>query len=347
MNSSVGVKYITVKDNIISGFSVGISINGDDTAASYVKDCYVTNNTILNAKGADAGHGYGIHLANARNCLILGNTIENSDRHSIYHAYGDGNLIIGNTIKNHRINHATPSELAPRSAIEVLRKSTNLTIMGNIISNCYNVGILVYAFPPSHETTDPNKYFRYGCIENITIRGNIFTISSISGDLGGLTSIMIGYIYDASVQYSEFANYYVNDVEIKENIFKKLGTEALGCIRIDQCLAPSIFDNTFKFYTPSSGHTKTLIEIRERFKNDEEMDLKLYDNTFNAILPTNNYMLYCIGNLASVNNSSFDISVSDNTLSNQYNGANPNYKLYQPIGITSSAGSNLHLQAET
>ena len=210
----------------------------------------VVDNTILNARGTEGGQGYGIHLANARNCLIMGNTIENSDRHSIYHAYGDHNSIIGNTIRNHRINHATPSELAPRSAIEVLRKSTNLSIIGNVISNCYNVGILVYAFPPSHETTDPTKYFKYGCIENITIQGNYFTISGISGDLGGLMPIMIGYIYDSSVQYSEFVNYHVNDVKIKNNIFQKTNTEALGCIRIDQCLAPSIFNNTFKFYTP-------------------------------------------------------------------------------------------------
>lgn len=343
MNSSPNISNITVQGNHITGFAVGISINGDLQNCE-VYSCTVKNNEIYNAKGINSGQGYGIHLANARNCEVSNNLIVNSGRHSIYHAYGCGNQILNNSILNHKM---TELETVPRSAIEVLRKSTNLTIRGNYIYNSYNVGILLFAFPHSYDdSSDTDFNGKYGCIDCITIDNNTFVTSGISGNLGGLPSIMLGYLYNGdNTPHTSFNTYYVNRVTISNNHFVKVNTEAFGCIRIDQCRIPTISGNTFTFVTPSTGHETDLIEIRSAFKNDESMEAEIKNNAFNAQNPITNYSIFCVGNLLNINNSLFNVTVENNTLSNTYSPT-PGFYIYQPVGITSIAGSNLTLQSE-
>jgi hypothetical protein len=71
------------------------------------------------------------------------------------------------------------------------------------------------------------------------------------------------------------------------------------------------------------------------------------DNIFTPLNDIYDYNIYCISFLNGVNNSLFDITVMGNTINNQNSGGHQNYKVYQPIGITSIAGPNLHLQAGT
>ena len=347
VTTTANVTGIHICNNHIKGFRVGMSLN-TDSASYHLSDSTVTDNVIENPKGTRSGQGYGIHLANARNCIVSGNTIINADRHSIYHAYGDGNQILDNYIIDHRKDHTGTSELVPRAAIAVFRKSTNLTIMGNRIVNSYNVGIHVHAFPSSYEGGTTPSLYKYGCAENIVIENNSFITTNISGNLGGLPSVMIGYIYNAQeIQYSDYADSHIENVEVINNFFLKASTEALQCIRIDQCISPFIYKNLFRFVGPSTSHEAMLIRIHAQFKNVENMVAAICNNTFSAINTISNYTIYAIGNLLDVKNSLFDITVSDNVLLNHYVGNSLNYRIYKPVGIASQTSNNLHLQSES
>lgn len=347
ITTTANVTGIHICNNHIKGFRVGITLN-TDSALYHLSDSTVTDNVIENPKGTESGQGYGIHLANARNCIVSGNTIINADRHSIYHAYGDGNHILNNVIINHRKNHTNTSDLVPRAAIAVFRKSTNLIIIGNRIVNCYNVGIHVHAFPSSYEGGTEDMLYKYGCAENIVIENNSFITTNISGNLGGLPSVMIGYIYNPQqILYSDYANSHIKNVEIINNFFLKAATEALLCIRIDQCLSPFISKNLFRFVGPSTGHEAILFMFHAQFKNVEDMVASICDNTFSSINTISNYTIYAIGNLLDVKNSHFDITVSNNVLLNHHVGSSLNYRLYKPVGIASQSSNNLHLQSES
>lgn len=334
---------INISNNHITGFKVGISLN-NDTENHTVSDCVVSGNYIENCSGASPGHGYGIHLAHAVDCIISNNTIINSDRHSIYHAYGSGNKILNNTILNHRMTVA--SDLSLRSAIEISRRSVGLTVKGNTITNCYNAGILVYAFPHSFESDAVDFTEKYGCCENITIDGNTFVMTGVSIDTG-LPSIMLGYLYNGdNTSYTDFVNYYVKDVKVINNTFIKASTENLKCIRVDQCRQLTVQSNSFQFNAPATGHEKNLIEISPAFKNVETMTAVVKNNNFSALSNITNYGVYCLGELLSIRNTLFDVTFQGNTFTNQKNGSVWNFRTYKPVGITTQVSSNLHLQSE-
>lgn len=335
---------IDINHNIINGFKVGISLNCENSDY-WVSNCSVTYNQILNAAGSTAGHGYGIHLANVKDSIISNNIITNSGRHSIYHAYGSNNQILDNVITNHAMSDNTGYTNA---AIEVVRHSTDVLIQGNTITNCYKVGILVYAYPHSHEQDAVNVEGKYGCCENITIQYNYFNITNSSIN-HTFPSILLGYLYNgSSTPYADFVNYHVNCVKVLYNSFTRLSTENLNCIRVDQCRHPKIEGNSFSFKPKTTGNTRTIIEIRNTFKNVQALSMTalISSNLFSEQGVTSNYTIYCVGELNSLNNTCYDITVSGNSFMNQYNGSNLNYRTYNPVGITSYAASNLHLQAE-
>ena len=342
-STAVNVTNIIIYNNTLFGFNVSISLNCEN-ALHTVSNCTVSDNYIANNPGISSGQGYGIHLAHANNCTISGNTVVACGRHSIYHGYGDGNSILNNTIVNHRIYQS--SDLRLSAAIDVSRKSTNLVIRGNSFTNCYNVCILIYAFPHSFEPDAVYFSDKYGCCENITIENNSFHTSETSID-HGFASIMLGYLYNGdNTPYSDFINYHVKDVTIKNNTFYMTSTENLKCIRIDQCKTPVVKYNSFMSNALSSGHEKNLIEIRNVFKNVENMTALIQNNNFTAMNNITNYIVNTIGELNSLRNTLFDITVSNNTFVNQHNGSVLNYRTYQPLGITTMTSSNLHLQAE-
>jgi parallel beta-helix repeat protein len=349
MLSSVGVENITISGNHINGFKIGMSINGDSTANSFVSSCTVKNNTIMNAIGTTPNHGYGIHLANARFCTVSGNWISNCDRHSIYHAYGDHNTISGNHIVNHRSNFPTGECGVSFSAIDVARRSTNLTISGNSIVNCYSIGIILASHSPSRETPAPAVVFneKYGVMDEIKILNNTFVSTNNTDSTNGLPSIMVGTELSTPILPGELNTYYIQKVEILNNTFARSNTEQMRCIRVVHCKDTKISGNTFQFNAPTTGHTRELVEFYAQFANQTTMTSKVLSNTFVASNNISNYSVFCISFQNGVNNSQFSIEVSGNTLTNQYSGSNQNYKLYKPIGITAIAGPNLTLQAET
>lgn len=348
MNSSLGVKNITVMNNVISGFSVGISINGGAAAAYVVTDCQVIGNSISNCIGTTSGHGYGIHLANAKDCVVSGNYINNCDRHSIYHAFGDSNTISNNSIYNHRSNFPIGECGVSYSAIDVARHTTNLTISGNVISNCYSIGIILSSHSPSREAGTPVVYpEKYGVMDNIEVKNNIISTTNNTDATNGLPSIMVGTELQTPILPEDLDTYYVNSVKIKNNTFTKTGTEVMKCIRVVQCKSTEISGNTFQFNALTTGHSRELIEYYSQFASLTQMTSLVSNNVFNALNNIYSYTVYCVSFLSGVDNSLFDITVSGNTLTNQYYGTHQNYKIYKPVGIAASAGSNLHLQAET
>lgn len=348
MNSSANVTNIIVRDNTITGFSLGMSINGGAAAEYVVRDCLVTNNSIYNAIGTTSGHGYGIHLANAKDCTVSGNYISNCDRHAIYHAFGDGNTISGNTIFNHRSNYPIGECGVSYSAIDVARRSTNLTITGNSIINCYSIGILLSSHSPNREDGSPVVFpEKYGLMENIVISNNTIVSSGNTDATNGLPSVMIGTELPPPIIPEDINTYYVKNVEIKNNHFIRSNTEMQKCIRVVQCKSVDVTGNSFQFNALTTGHSRALIEFYSQFASLMPMTSFVSDNIFTPLNDIYDYNIYCISFLNEVNNSLFDITVMGNTINNQYSGGHQNYKVYQPIGITSIAGPNLHLQAGT
>lgn len=349
MPSSVGVSNIKVLGNHIDSFKIGVSINGEASVSCHVDNCVVSNNTILNARGTTPNHGYGIHLANAHNCTISGNWISNCDRHSIYHAFGDNNTISGNHIVNHRSNYPIGECGVSYSAIDVERRSTNLTISGNSIVNCYSIGIILASHSPYRETPAPSVIYpeKYGVMDNIHIYNNSFVSTNNTDSTNGLPSIMVGTELPGSITSDDLNTYYVNKVEIMNNMFARSYTEQMKCIRVVHCRDTKISGNTFQFNALTTGHTRELVEFYSQFANLTPMVSKVSENTFTASNNISNYSVYCVSFQEGVNNSSFNIEVSGNTLTNQYSGNIQNYKLYKPVGISSIAGTNLTLQTET
>ena len=349
MPSSVGVSNIKVLSNHIDSFKIGVSINGEASVSCHVDNCVVSNNTILNARGTTPNHGYGIHLANAHNCTISGNWISNCDRHSIYHAFGDNNTISGNHIVNHRSNYPIGECGVSYSAIDVARRSTNLTISGNSIVNCYSIGIILASHSPYRETPVPSVIYpeKYGVMDNIHIYNNSFVSTNNTDSTNGLPSIMVGTELPGSITSDDLNTYYVNKVEIMNNMFARSYTEQMKCIRVVHCRDTKISGNTFQFNALTTGHTRELVEFYSQFANLTPMVSKVSENTFTASNNISNYSVYCVSFQEGVNNSSFNIEVSGNTLTNQYSGNIQNYKLYKPVGISSIAGTNLTLQTET
>lgn len=349
MLSSVGVKDITITNNTINGFRVGMSINGGAAANCYVQDCTVSYNTIHNAKGTTSGHGYGVHLANARYCTVHSNNIYNSDRHSIYHAFGDHNTISCNNILNHRSNYPIGECGVSYSAIDVARRSTNLAIVSNTISNCYSIGIIISSHSPNRESPTPTSVFpeKYGIMDNIYVINNTFSNSNNTDATNGLPSIMVGTNLSTPILPEDLNTYYVNHVEITNNLFARSSTEKMKCIRVVQCKSTKIMGNNFQFNALTTSHSRELIEYYDQFANLTPMISDVKDNTFVATQNINSYIVYCVSFQTGINNSLFDITISNNILSNQYSGTHQNYKIYKPVGIAASAGSNLHLQTET
>ena len=181
MNPSTEGKkeYIDIHDNHIDGFRYGVSLNADN--AGIVENCRVHHNTIKNIMGEDAGHGYGIHLANANWCLIDYNQISYCQRHSIYHAWGSHNRIENNYISHHRYNLRENA----RTCIAVFRKSEFVTIKNNYITDCYSLGIHVY----SSETNTGHP--REGATKNIDIIGNKFINNASTTN--AFAMILVGY----------------------------------------------------------------------------------------------------------------------------------------------------------
>lgn len=317
---------IQVHNNVLNHFMIGISLNNDEVNAS-VSNSIVYNNHISDCPGSTSGSGYGIHLANVRNCIISGNVVEKCGRHAIYHAYGENNIIINNEIKDHCYNYTIYNLWA---AVEIGRKSKNVVVKGNTFLRCNNVCLLVYSPQPDQDGDSGTHLFRYGVCEGIVIEDNTFNNGTLTGVLGNLPYIYIGY---EGASYSELiqSGTYVADVTIIKNTFTKSLSNNLKCIQVNQCQRLTIAGNTFLFGLPSSPQQNQylIIDIPTNRITGYETMMTIVHNTFTYSGPGVGN-IYLLGpNMSLVDAPSYVIKWFANTLNNQILGGITRYQFYQ------------------
>ncbi len=333
-DTTKGYSGIHVYNNHITGFTVGISLGNE--AENLTVTGTITGNYIFDCLGTTSGKGYGIHLANAYNCWVVGNHITNCERHAIYHAYGSYNTIQYNTISEFRKNL---TESAPQAAIDVSRKSSHVTVSYNTFTSCNGVCIMVYTCTPAEDSDGEDNLFRYGNADNIVISNNTFNMGYLTGDLFGLTYIMIGYStpchgYSARAA----AQTLIMDVVINNNTFNKLQSDSQKCIRIDQCVELSVINNAFNLKLPDSPNPnthRTIFNFQDTTVPDSVMTATISGNTFSYIGTNPGADIFLIGDdvslFSSSINSDYIIYWSSNSLQNQYIGSVTNYYLYEGI----------------
>ena len=329
MNSAnSNYKSIKITGNHILNFNVGISLNNDNN--SYiVSDCLVKDNTIESCIGTNSGYGYGIHMANAYNCIISSNIIKYCQRHSIYHAYGGNNHIINNYIAEHRKNI---TDYSPRAAIDICRKSKNILVKNNSFIKCNNICIYISSIIYTDDGEDGATHrFRYGHCENIIIEENAFIMAYTTENVGGLSNIMIG---NCTHSYTELENAdaLVKEVFIINNTFDKTSSESQKCIRVDQCLQLSITGNSFQFSLPSSPSTSKywIINFQDTTVSTSKMLASIIKNIFTYYGTNPGSHIFVLGDYMSLvtsqNNPDYVIKWFNNNFNNQ---GTSNYEFYE------------------
>lgn len=331
-NEIMGYSGIYVYNNHISGFSVGISLGND--VENLTVTGTIAGNYIYDCLGTTPGTGYGIHLENAYNCMVVGNYVNNCQRHAIYHAYGSYNTIQYNTIVDFRKNL---TEYVPQAAVDISRKSNHITVSYNSFTACNGVCLMIYTCTPAVETGNASMthLFRYGNAEDIKIKYNTFSMGNLTGSLGGLSYIMIGYAVESYTVLAA-AQTLIKDVEISYNTFNKILSDSQKCIRIDQCKVLSVSGNTFNFKLPASPDQtahRTIFNFQDTTVSDSVMTATVSGNTFYYDGTNPGADIYLIGDnvslFSSLINPYYIIYWLSNTLQNRYSGSVTNYSLYE------------------
>lgn len=336
VTTDANVTGVQILNNTIMGFKVGISLN-NDSATYTVSYCTVSGNYVSNCPGHDAGQGYGIHLANARYCTISGNEVVNCERHAIYHAYGENNIISGNIIREHCQSLTDYRLLA---ALEIGRKSKNVTVQNNTFVSCNNVCLLIYSPLPSNDGDEGiAKPWRYGRCENIDVKNNSFYRGTLTGSIANYPFVYIGV---GETSYSDLSSEgtVVVDVKIRNNTFQKSGGENQKCIQIQQCEELEISGNTFQLGLPSSPQSSEylVIDIPYAPNGPNPYDyITGYHTAMTIIRNTFTYLTNGVGNLYLIGmdmskidtsvNSNYTIAWTSNTLQNQIIGGITRYQL--------------------
>lgn len=330
VTTAANVTNVNFYGNIVDGFKLGISLNNDSDTYT-VSYCTVSNNHVYNCQGSTSGSGYGIHMANARNCDITGNEIVNCERHAIYHAYGENNTICNNIIRNHCQNLTTYPLLA---ALEIGRKSKNVTVRYNTFVNCNNICLLIYSPLAANDGDDGLAHpWRYGRCENIYVRDNSFYKGTLTGSIGNLPFIYIGVEATPYSILSAQGKVVVN-VEIRDNLFDKVGGVNQKCIKVHQCEQLYISGNRFQLGLPSSSSQNDdylVIDIPSAYVQDNHVQMTIIQNRFIYNDHAAKRNLYLMGeNMSQIDssvNSYFTIAWTSNTLQNQIIGGNTMYNL--------------------
>ena len=148
----------TFENLVIQEINVGISCNAN-LSGSYTKST-IRNNRLSTIIGTSSGQGYGIHLANATDTDVFGNSVDTAHRHAIYQAKGgNGVRILNNIIRNHRSGVAT----AGFTAAIVVSRSSRVTVADNFNIDGYDGGLEL-----SHVTADS------ATTEGVIVTGNQF-----------------------------------------------------------------------------------------------------------------------------------------------------------------------------
>lgn len=258
---------INIHHNTLSDFSVGISFNAD--LAGLVENSRISNNIISNILGTEPGSGYGIHLANVRNCIINNNNIQNVQRHSIYHAWGMNNEISNNVIKNHRRNLEFS---ASKCALAIFRNSRNVTIKENTFENNNSVSVFVYAGFDGETVFDKNKYADQ---KDIKIIGNYFINNCVDLNPDAI-GIMIGY--NIHEKYSDFI-FHEKNIDIQSNFFFSSNTRALNAIRLYTGNIVKIKNNIFMFDLKNQ-EKGNIVSIYSNYEKEAKFFYSFKKNSF-------------------------------------------------------------------
>lgn len=253
-NSGQTISNTKFHDLTISNINVGISHNAD-LSGSWT-NAWTYNNNLKNILGVGAGQGYGIHMANAKNCHVYGNTIDTASRHAIYQARGTdcNNVIKNNIILNHRVGVATGSYL---TAIHVLR-SSGVSVLNNRVHNFYDGGLLI-----GHDTSTSSN------CENILVSGNTFT-----NRLNVVPSIAIG-------EQVIPTSYKTSKVDVIGNTFSEDETIGGVSVKIFNGTQLTVTGNTFRRYSVSGtpGHSVELASSSYATSDSHVADVTITGNT--------------------------------------------------------------------
>lgn len=164
-NSGNTLTNIKIHHNTIQNCINGISCNAN--LSGVCRDWDIYENKVYDAVGINSGYGYGIHaavntLVSDANITIRDNTIRRAKRHSIYVARGNGFVVSGNKIYDHR-STLTADEIADasegrgkiRPAIYCARTS-HVKITGNFIYKPYDTGLQINNNPGNPSDVNTN-----------------------------------------------------------------------------------------------------------------------------------------------------------------------------------------------
>lgn len=159
---------IKVLECVVEDCTLGISFNANTSGS--ILNCTAAFNVLRNIVGEASGYGYGLHVADGTgattNTLLIGNSLDQCGRHSIYIARGFGVQAIGNRIDRHR--DAT-TDGAARGAIVVARGGGHI-VQGNVFTRPNNACIFADSGDIATET-----------LSDVLIDGNVITDPIVSG----------------------------------------------------------------------------------------------------------------------------------------------------------------------
>ncbi len=246
-SDSVTISGLTVKDVPTSYIEdwAAIRINAKDF-------CIIENNKLYN-------NFFGIYLKKADNCIVRNNTIigeakdEMSSGNAIHLWYSDKNIIIDNTVKNHRDGI-------------YLEFVSNSRISENLSEDNIRYG-LHYMFSDNNVYKN-NTFRRNGAgvavmfSENVEMTGNTFENNLGASSYG----LLLKEIFDSKIHNNIFINnttgIYAETatrVVIKNNDFKNNGwaLKMLGSCRNSKVLENNFIANTFDLMTNTQKNYNT------------------------------------------------------------------------------------------
>lgn len=357
---------ILVHNNSLTLFNVGISLGAD--SGPRITGSSVYDNNIFGTVGTEAGHGYGIHLANAYGCSVNHNYIEHSTRHAIYNAWGEGTQITNNTIKEHWKGIGLPSSQVDyvnqpsretgkvRAAIAIYRKSNGITVSGNTFIDTYNVSVNLSTIPEGYIwDTEPNyDSRRYGVMNGIYIINNTFkhTEAHFPDDANSNhkhSAISVGSVMDSS---HTLTGYLINEVRILNNIFMATNSDFVSFCQVFQCSTIYITGNIISF--SSCTFASDVIQLLIAFNNGNvgilTMNVIANANTFFAMgtSPQAHAIIAAFSDISAHFGSGSQMTILENLLTNQYIDGVQMYQLYYGFNATAygslPTGFNLQLE---
>lgn len=211
------------------------TISGINVSFNYIRSCVqnidiegmtdgiVAFNRVDSAAGTAAGQGYGIVGPASKRLPIIGNTLYNSGRHSIYQSSTKYNPIIGNVCYQNAGTGSSP-------AIIISRLATGHPVIGNVIAESAGAGMAI---------DSDNADGVPGTNRAIVVVGQIFLQSDSSTNTNA--DLAIGSSNPAT-------GYLLQSVQVRANIFVSSPVRQNGLIVVTNGFNIDISDNQFDAY---------------------------------------------------------------------------------------------------